>query len=101
MEEVVIELDNNLLKLSQNIFDNYLATTPKIKYTKIVELKPKLESGKRPNGGVNSIKAGIPSIGAESIYFRRDRLNNPEKGLIKVMRSIKCVCHSYICVYIQ
>ncbi len=34
---------------------------------KIEELQPKLETGKRPKGGVSGFDTGMPSVGAESI----------------------------------
>jgi type I restriction enzyme S subunit len=34
---------------------------------KISDLRPKLETGKRPKGGVKGIESGMPSVGAESI----------------------------------
>jgi len=34
---------------------------------KVSDLKPKLETGKRPKGGVKGIESGLPSVGAESI----------------------------------
>lgn len=37
------------------------------KVCKISDLSPKLETGKRPKGGVKGIESGMPSVGAESI----------------------------------
>lgn len=66
-----------------------------LEYCKISELNPKLETGKRPNGGVSNIESGIPSIGAESIkglgyfdyvktkYVTEEYFCKMKKGIVK------------------
>jgi type I restriction enzyme, S subunit len=50
------------------LVDSELGMIPKVwKIDKIEGLQPKLETGKRPKGGVGGFDTGIPSIGAESI----------------------------------
>ena len=94
-----IELNNqisdNLLEMSQLIFSNYINENKSINYCKIKDLNPKLETGKRPNGGVGNILNGIPSIGAESIkkvgyfdysktkYVTEEYFEKMKKGIVK------------------
>ena len=94
-----IELNNktndNLSNISQLIFDNYIKNNIDLEYCKINELNPKLETGKRPNGGVSNIGSGIPSIGAENIkglgyydyaktkYVTEEYFNAMKKGIVK------------------
>jgi len=50
------------------IIDSELGEIPKgWEVCKVSELSPKLETGKRPKGGVKGIESGMPSVGAESI----------------------------------
>lgn len=94
-----IELNNkindNLSKISQSLFDKFIKDNKNIEYCKINDLKPKLETGKRPAGGVNNIIRGIPSIGAESIkglgyfdysktkYVTEEYFEKMKKGIVQ------------------
>lgn len=87
--------NDNLSNISQLIFDNYIKDNMDLEYCKISELNPKLETGKRPNGGVSNIESGIPSIGAESIkglgyfdyvktkYVTEEYFCKMKKGIVK------------------
>lgn len=93
--ELNTQTNNNLLDISQNLYENYINTNKDIKYKKIRELNPILESGKRPNGGVSNIKEGIPSVGAENVkkigyydysktkYVTEEFFNKMKKGILK------------------
>ena len=89
------QINDNLSNISQLIFDNYIKNNIDLEYCKINELNPKLETGKRPNGGVSNIGSGIPSIGAENIkglgyydyaktkYVTEEYFNAMKKGIVK------------------
>lgn len=89
------QINDNLLEISQTIYDNYIKENSNIKYSKIMDLNPRLETGKRPSGGVNEINSGIPSIGAESIkglgffdysktkYISEEYFTKMKKGIVK------------------
>lgn len=89
------QTNDNLSNISQLIFDNYIKDDMDLEYCKISELNPKLETGKRPNGGVSNIESGIPSIGAESIkglgyfdyvktkYVTEEYFCKMKKGIVK------------------
>ncbi len=89
------QINDNLLEMSQLIFSNYINENKSINYCKIKDLNPKLETGKRPNGGVGNILNGIPSIGAESIkkvgyfdysktkYVTEEYFEKMKKGIVK------------------
>ena len=93
--ELNVQINNNLLEISQNLYENYINTNKNIIYKKIRELNPILESGKRPNGGVSNIKEGIPSVGAENVkelgyydysktkYVTEEFFNKMKKGILK------------------
>lgn len=87
--------NDNLLEISQTIYDNYIKENSNLKYSKIMDLNPRLETGKRPSGGVNDINSGVPSIGAESIkglgffdysktkYISEEYFTKMKKGIVK------------------
>lgn len=75
--------------------DSELGDIPKgWKVCKISDLLPKLETGKRPKGGVKGIESGMPSVGAESIkgvgyfdfsktkYVPNDYAENMKRGIV-------------------
>ncbi len=84
-----------MLEISQTIYDNYIKENSDLKYSKIMDLNPRLETGKRPSGGVNDINSGVPSIGAESIkglgffdysktkYISEEYFTKMKKGIVK------------------
>lgn len=84
-----------MLDISQTIYDNYIKENSDLKYSKIMDLNPRLETGKRPSGGVNEINSGVPSIGAESIkglgffdysktkYISEEYFTKMKKGIVK------------------
>ncbi|AVP55278.1 hypothetical protein K144313037_17550 [Clostridium tetani] len=79
---------------SEFIETEYGVIPKELEITRIEELQPKLETGKRPKGGVGTFNAGMPSVGAESIkgigtfdysktkYVPRDYALNMKKGII-------------------
>lgn len=93
--ELNSQINNNLFNISQNLYNNYIKINQDIHYCKIRDLNYKLETGKRPSGGVNNIRYGIPSIGAESIkgignfdfsktkYVPESFYSSMKKGIIK------------------
>ncbi|MCM0648415.1 restriction endonuclease subunit S [Clostridium swellfunianum] len=52
---------------SEFIDTEYGLIPRELKIKKVEELQPKLETGKRPKGGVSGFDTGMPSVGAESI----------------------------------
>lgn len=73
------------------MIDSELGEIPKGWRIKLVnELNPKLETGKRPKGGVNGIDSGTPSVGAESIkglgYFEYSKTKFVSKEFSSLMK---------------
>ena len=89
------KINDCLSKISQLTLDNFIKENKNIDYCMIKDLNPKLETGRRPSGGVGNIIDGIPSIGAESIkgigyfdysktkYVTENYFEKMKKGIVK------------------
>ena len=89
------KINDCLSKISQLALDNFIKENKNIDYCMIKDLNPKLETGRRPSGGVGNIIDGIPSIGAESIkgigyfdysktkYVTENYFEKMKKGIVK------------------